>query len=507
MYHPNALANALRHGSLGRDTATFATLPDTGTTLSHASLWTRAEKVASALIAAGLRPGDRVAVQAEKSLEVVALYLGTILAGGVHLPLNPACTTPEVAYFLQDAEPLIFVCTPEALATLSPVAKPAGVAHILTLDATGGGTLTEAVATAPPLTKPVPRGPDDLAAILYTSGTTGRSKGAMLSHGNLVSNARTLCAHWRFTPQDVLIHALPIFHTHGLFVALNLTLMAGSALIFHQGFNAEAILRDLGRASVLMGVPTFYTRLLAQPGLDRKATEGMRLFVSGSAPLMAATHAEWQARTGHAILERYGMTETNMNTSNPYDGPRRAGTVGLPLPGVELRLADAEGRPVGRGQPGIIELRGPNVFQGYWRMPEKTAAELRPDGFFITGDIGQVDAEGYVSIIGRAKDMIISGGYNIYPKEIETLIDALPGVIESAVFGLPDPDLGECVAAAIVTEAWATLTEADITAALAPQLARYKLPRCCFFLDALPRNAMGKVQKNQLRTTAGGNLD
>ncbi|MEQ9690419.1 MAG: AMP-binding protein, partial [Bauldia litoralis] len=343
-------------------------------------------------------------------------------------------------------------------------------------------------------------GPDDLAAILYTSGTTGRSKGAMLSHENLTSNARTLVEAWRFTGDDVLIHALPVFHTHGLFVATNTILFAGASMIFQSRFDAGDVLAAMPRATCLMGVPTFYVRLLQQPGLTRDATAHMRLFVSGSAPLLADTHAAWRERTGHAILERYGMTETNMNTSNPYDGERIAGTVGPPLPGVALRVTDPEtAAPLADGEIGMIEVRGPNVFSGYWRMPEKTLAEFRDDGYFITGDLGRIDAQGYVSIVGRGKDLVISGGFNVYPKEVETAIDELTGVVESAVIGLPHPDFGEAVTAVVVLQEGADLTEADICAPLAANLARYKQPKRVIFVDELPRNTMGKVQKNLLR--------
>jgi malonyl-CoA/methylmalonyl-CoA synthetase len=360
--------------------------------------------------------------------------------------------------------------------------------------------MADAAAAAAPGFAAVARGADDLAAILYTSGTTGRSKGAMMSHENLASNARALAALWRFTADDALIHALPIFHTHGLFVATNVTLVSGCRLIFMPRFDADAVIAVLPRATAMMGVPTFYTRLLDHPGLTREAVANMRLFVSGSAPLLAETHDRWRDRTGHAILERYGMTETNMITSNPYDGDRRAGTVGFPLPGVEARVCDpATGAELPRGEIGSIEVRGPNVFKGYWRMPEKTAEEIRADGFFITGDVGVYDADGYLSIVGRSKDLIISGGYNVYPKEVETLIDALPGVRESAVIGLPHPDFGEGVAAVVTLEPGATLAPEAVIAALKPDLAAYKLPKRVFIADELPRNAMGKVQKKALR--------
>jgi malonyl-CoA/methylmalonyl-CoA synthetase len=502
MQDSNHLADGLRAAAPGHETRRFAAA-QTGEQRDLGQLWARAGRAAGALAALGVRPGDRVAVQAGKSLAVLELYLGTVLAGAVWLPLNPAYTAAEIGYFLDNAEPAVFVCDPAAAAALAPVARAAGVRHLLTLDAEGQGTMADACAAAAEPLRAVPRGPDDLAAILYTSGTTGRSKGAMLSHGNLLSNALVLRDAWRFTADDVLIHALPIFHTHGLFVATNVALVSGASLLWHAKFDAAAVLADFARASVLMGVPTFYTRLLEEPGLTREAAAGMRLFVSGSAPLLAETHRHWQARTGHAILERYGMTETNMNTSNPYDGPRRAGTVGLPLPGVELRVM-ADGAEAGPGTIGGIEVRGPNVFKGYWRMPEKTAEDMRPGGFFATGDLGIVDAEGYVTIVGRSKDLIISGGYNVYPKEVELLLDAIPGVAESAVFGLAHPDLGEAVAAAVVRAPGSAVSEAEIRAALAPSLARFKQPRHIVFVEALPRNTMGKVQKALLREEHAG---
>ena len=498
MHDQNHLASALRRASLGRDDATFAETP-AGDRLSYGALWSSAERMAAALVEVGVAPGDRVAAQVDKSLEAIELYLGTVLAGAVFLPLNTAYTESEVSYFLGDAEPAVFVCGPGRRDALAGVAERAGVSALLTLGADGAGTLADAAEVQGAGFEAVARGADDLAAILYTSGTTGRSKGAMLSHGNLASNAETLREVWRFTDADRLIHALPIFHTHGLFVATNVTLAAGASLVFLPGFDADAIVAAMERASVLMGVPTFYTRLLDHPELTRERAGSMRLFVSGSAPLLAETHRLWRERTGHAILERYGMTETNMNTSNPYEGERRAGTVGFPLPGVEIRVADDEGRPLPPGETGAIEVRGPNVFKGYWRMPEKTAEELRPDGFFLTGDLGRIDADGYLSIVGRSKDLIITGGYNVYPKEIEALIDAIEGVLESAVVGLPHPDFGEGVAAVVVPRDGAELSADAILEPLRRDLARYKQPKRVFLVPELPRNAMGKVQKNVLR--------
>jgi malonyl-CoA/methylmalonyl-CoA synthetase len=499
MYQGNTLAQALRAASVGRETAVFATDQDTNQTTSYGALWDQAERMAGALTALGVQPGDRVAVQIEKSVPAIALYLGTVLCGAVHLPLNTAYMAAEVSYFLTDAAPRVFVCDPSRAETLAQVAKDAGTATMLTLDADGKGTLTDAVAAATPISAAVQRGPDDLAAFLYTSGTTGRSKGAMLTHGNLTSNAYALRDLWQFTAEDILIHALPIFHTHGLFVALNVTLLAGGSLLLHRSFKPEKVLADFAHATTIMGVPTFYTRLLDQPGLTAEASAGMRLFISGSAPMLTDTHIRWKAVTGHQVLERYGMTETCMNTSNPYEGMRKPGTVGLPLPGVEVRLVNGEGNEPVLGDVGGIEVRGPNLFKGYWNMPEKTAEDMRPGGWFATGDIGQMDADGYLSIVGRSKDLIIAGGFNIYPKEIEVLIDALDGVTESAAFGVPHDDFGESVVVAVVADQPCSVTAEQILTAIAPNLARFKHPRQIHFVDALPRNTMGKVQKNQLR--------
>ena len=501
MYHGNTLATALRAASVGREDHVFATDQDTGAVTSYAKLWDEAERIAGALVALGVQPGDRVAVQIEKSTSAIALYLGTILCGAVHLPLNTAYMPAEVSYFLTDAAPVVFVCDPARLDKLQKVATEAGTKTVLTLDAQGKGTLTDAALAAQPIASAVTRGPEDLAAFLYTSGTTGRSKGAMLTHGNLISNAMSLRDLWQFTKDDILIHALPIFHTHGLFVALNVTLLAGSQILLHRAFKPEKILANFAHATAMMGVPTFYTRLLDQPGLTPAATANMRLFVSGSAPMLTDTHERWTALTGHHVLERYGMTETNMITSNPYTGARKPGTVGLPLPGVEVRLVDGAGNTPAVGDVGGIEVRGPNLFKGYWNMPEKTAEDMRPGGWFATGDIGQMDSDGYLSIVGRSKDLIIAGGYNIYPKEIEVLIDGLDGVVESAAFGVPHADFGESVAVAVVLEKNAVLDADQILAAIGPELAKFKHPRHIHFVESLPRNTMGKVQKNQLRDT------
>ncbi len=496
-YAANHLAHTLRAGSIGRDNALCLDLHDRGATLGFGDLFAMAERYANALVAQGAQPGDRVMVQAEKSVEVLAVYLGAILAGAIFVPLNTAYTARELEHFITDAEPALVICDPAGEATIRELARGA----VLTVAADGSGTLADAVANAPDGFDAIPRDADDLACILYTSGTTGRSKGAMLTHANLASNAETLREYWRFAREDTLIHALPIFHAHGLFVAVNVSLNAGCAMIFLPKFDPETVLSLMPRATAMMGVPTFYTRLLAQGGL-RDASATMRLFVSGSAPLLAETHREWTAATGHNILERYGMTETAMNTSNPYEGERRPGTVGFPLPGIEVRVTDPETAvPLAAGEIGGIEVRGPNVFRGYWQMPEKTAEEFRADGFFITGDLGTISQDGYVTIVGRSKDLIISGGYNIYPKEIEGLIDDLPGVIESAVFGVPHPDFGEGVVAAVVAKPGASPDPATIRDALSGQLAKFKQPKAIVVLDALPRNTMGKVQKNTLRET------
>jgi malonyl-CoA/methylmalonyl-CoA synthetase len=471
-----------------------------GTVLTYDAALRRSAQLAHAFRARGVKPGDRIAIQVEKSQTALLTWLAALQAGAVYLPLNTGYTTGELRYFLGDAQPALLLCRPEDEAALAALCDEIGVPCLLTLDAAGTcGSLVDEAAGQSERFDPVAVTPDALAAILYTSGTTGRSKGAMLTHANLVSNAVTLAGHWRFTEADRLLHALPIFHTHGLFVATNITIAAGSAMIFLPAFNAGELVRLMPQASVLMGVPTFYTRLLGHPGFTRDLAAPMRLFISGSAPLSAETHKEFSALTGHAILERYGMTETNMNTSNPYDGLRKPGSVGFPLPGVDLRIADpATGTILPQGEIGGIEVRGPNVFAGYWQMPEKTAQEFRADGFFITGDMGLVDAEGYVHIVGRAKDLIIAGGLNIYPAEVEAALDEIPGIAESAVIGVPHPDLGEAVVA-VVRSTDPALDEAAIAAALKDRLARFKTPRAVIVVDELPRNAMGKVQKNVLR--------
>ncbi|MET0314383.1 MAG: malonyl-CoA synthase [Hansschlegelia sp.] len=494
----NWLFEAIRSATPG-DAAHFVEAAD-GRALSYGEMFARSGQLARALVSIGVKPGDRVAAQVEKSVEALLLYLATVRAGGVFLPLNNGYTASEIDYFIGDAEPALFVVDPGAQAMLAPIADTHG-ARIETLDRNGVGSLTALAAGQPDAAfDDLARGPDDLAAILYTSGTTGRSKGAMLTHDNLLSNALTLKDYWRFTSEDRLLHALPIFHTHGLFVATNTVLVAGASMIFLPKFDADQAMSLMTRATAMMGVPTFYVRLVQHDGLTREATRHMRLFISGSAPLLAETHRAFEALTGHRVLERYGMTETNMITSNPYEGDRVAGSVGFPLPGVSLRVADPEtGTPVPAGEIGMIEVKGPNVFKGYWRMPEKTKAEFRDDGFFVTGDLGKVDDRGYVYIVGRGKDLVISGGYNVYPKEIETEIDALPGVLETAVIGVAHPDFGEGVTAVVVREKGASIDEAAVLSALSGRLAKFKQPKRVLFLDDLPRNAMGKVQKNLLR--------
>jgi malonyl-CoA/methylmalonyl-CoA synthetase len=446
-----------------------------GGTLTFADLDCLSARFVTALRARGVVPGDRVVVQVEKSVGAVALYLACLRAGAIFVPLNTAYTGSEIGYFLADAEPKLFIAS-------SDMAGPDADLWAEALRSDPFETVASCAA-------------DDLAAILYTSGTTGRSKGAMITHGNLASNAQTLHRLWGFQPDDVLIHALPIFHVHGLFVALHTIFLNASTTLFLSRFDAAQIIELMPRATLLMGVPTFYTRLVNESGLE-SAVRNMRLFISGSAPLLAETHRSFAERTGHLILERYGMTETGMIASNPLDGERVAGTVGYPLPEVEVRVADEAGTPVAVDTPGVIEVRGPNVFKGYWRNSEKTAEDIRPDGWFITGDVATQAKDGRLTIVGRAKDLIISGGYNIYPKEIEEVIDAVPGVVESAVIGIPDPDFGEAVLAVIVGD---QALEAPVLAAVQTRLARFKHPRRLEFVNDLPRNAMGKVQKAELR--------
>ena len=457
--------------------------------------------LANLIEALALPAESRIAVQVDKSVEALMFYLAVLRAGHVYLPLNSAYQAAEVEYFIGNAEPAVVVCARANFGWVSKIAFLAGTKHVYTLDDDRSGTLLDRAAYQPDTHVPAVRSASDLAAILYTSGTTGRSKGAMLTHGNLLSNARVLKDYWGWKAGDVLIHALPIFHVHGLFVATHGALLNGSRMIWFNRFDARAVAARLPEATVFMGVPTLYVRLLAEPGLTREACRNMRLFISGSAPLLIETFNAFRERSGHTILERYGMSETVMLTSNPYrpESARRGGTVGLPLPGVGVRVHDAQGRALPAGEIGNIEVRGPNVFSGYWRLPEKTAEEFTADGWFKTGDVGRIDGDGFVSIVGRSKDLIISGGYNVYPAEIEGTINELPGVAESAVVGVPHPDFGEAVVAVVVPRAGASVDGAAIAAQLRTRIANFKLPKRVFVVPELPRNAMGKVQKNLLR--------
>ncbi len=491
---PNPLFDALFARHAGEPTP-FLCRGDRAT-VTHGDFFATAAQVAHVLADTDIAPGDRVAVQVEKSAAALALYGACVQAGLVFLPLNTAYTVDELRYFLEDSGAVLLVCDPRARATVAAHFE----LRIETLGADGEGSLADRARNAPTSFKPTPRTEHDLAVLLYTSGTTGRAKGAMLTQRNLLTNARVLTAFWHFTEKDVLLHALPIFHTHGLFVATHVTLLAGGAMAFLRRFDLDQVFEKLPCATAMMGVPTFYTRLLGDARLTRESTAHMRLFVSGSAPLLAEAHARFEARTGHSILERYGMTETNMTTSNPYDGIRRAGTVGVPLPGVEVRVTDpGTGDALGCGEVGQVEVRGPNVFKGYWHMPAKTAAAFRQDGFFITGDLGRVDEDGYLQLVGRESDLIISGGLNIYPKEIELVLDAQADVLESAVVGVPHPDLGETVLAVLVAVSARDLDIERLRDATARSLARFKRPRKLIVVDELPRNAMGKVQKTVLR--------
>jgi malonyl-CoA/methylmalonyl-CoA synthetase len=464
-------------------------------------------RMANLLVSLKLPEGSRVAVQVEKSVEAMVLYLATLRAGYVFLPLNTAYQSAEIEYFIGNAEPGVVVCTPGNFGWVSKIAFTQGTGHVFTLGDDRTGSLLERAAHHSDVHQPVQKSADDLAAILYTSGTTGRSKGAMLTHGNLLSNAVTLKDYWGWKAGDVLIHALPIFHVHGLFVAIHGALINGSKMIWFAKFDPKAVLAAMPRATVFMGVPTLYVRLLAEAGLTKDAAKNMRLFIAGSAPLLIETFTEWQQRTGHTILERYGMSETIMLTSNPYaadkrhagQSERRGATVGFPLPGVGLRVVDDANKPLPVGEIGNIQVQGPNVFKGYWRMPEKTKEEFTADGWFKTGDVGKVDERDYVSIVGRSKDLIISGGYNVYPAEIEGYINDMPGVAESALVGVPHPDFGEVGVAVVIAKPGASLNPDAIVAQLKSQLANFKIPKKCFVVPELPRNTMGKVQKNLLR--------
>jgi malonyl-CoA/methylmalonyl-CoA synthetase len=489
-------------------TAVEATAPD-GTPLNYtwADLDRASARIANLLVSLNLPEGSRVAVQVEKSVEAMLLYLATLRAGYVFLPLNTAYQSAEIEYFIGNAEPAVVVCTPGNFGWVSKIAFTQGTGHVFTLGDDRAGSLLDRAAHHSDEHTPAQKSADDLAAILYTSGTTGRSKGAMLTHGNLLSNAQVLKDYWGWKSGDVLIHALPIFHVHGLFVAIHGALINGSKMMWFAKFDPKTVLAAMPRATVFMGVPTLYVRLLAEPGLTKEAAKNMRLFIAGSAPLLIETFTEWQQRTGHTILERYGMSETIMLTSNPYAADkrhagqteRRGATVGFPLPGVGLRVVDDAGKPLPVGEIGNIQVKGPNVFKGYWRMPEKTAEEFTADGWFKTGDVGKVDERDYVSIVGRSKDLIISGGYNVYPAEIEGYINEMPGVAESALVGVPHPDFGEVGVAVVIAKPGAQLDPEAIIATLKSQLANFKIPKRCFIASELPRNTMGKVQKNLLR--------
>ncbi|MDR3453760.1 MAG: malonyl-CoA synthase [Rhodoferax sp.] len=458
--------------------------------------------LANLLVSLDLPEGSRIAVQVEKSVEAMVLYLATLRAGYVYLPLNTAYQSAEIDYFISNAEPAVVVCSGKNFGWVSKIAFKAGTGHVFTLNEDRSGSLLERAAHFSDQHAAAHKSADDLAVIIYTSGTTGRSKGAMLTHGNMLSNALVLKDYWGWTPDDVLIHALPIFHVHGLFVAIHGALLSGSKMIWFGKFDPRQVVARLPEATVFMGVPTLYVRMLAEPALNEATVRRMRLFISGSAPLLIETFNEWRARTGHTILERYGMSETVMLTSNPYDpkqGERRGGTVGFPLPGVALRVQDDAGQPVPTGEIGGIQVKGPNVFKGYWRMPEKTREEFTADGFFKTGDVGKIDAQGYVTIVGRAKDLIISGGYNVYPAEIESYINDMSGVAESAVVGVPHPDFGEVGVAIVVPKPGQALQADRIMAQLKASLANFKIPKRCFVASELPRNTMGKVQKAALR--------
>ncbi len=483
----------------GRAGATFIET-DSGRRLTYADMRALTARYANALVGCGVAPGDRVAVQIEKSPEAYCLYLAVLRLGAIYLPLNTAYTPAELGFFLRDAAPAAFVCDPADLGQKAPLAASCGVPACLTLDAAGDGTLAERAALEGETFATAARARDDVAAILYTSGTTGRQKGAMLTHGNLASNARALTRLWGFGEGDVLLHALPLFHAHGLFISAHCALLSGSGMLFLAKFDAERVAELLPRATAMMGVPTFYTRLLDLPGFGPDCCRGVRLFTSGSAPLLAETSRAFTDRTGHAVLERYGMTEAVVITSNPLEGERRPGSVGLPVEEVELRVADAADRPLAAGGVGVVQIRGPAVMKGYWRLPDKSAEAFTPDGWFRTGDLGTVAEDGYLTLVGRTSDLVISGGFNVYPKEVELALDALPGVVESAVIGVPHHDLGEAVAAVVVRRDPA-LEPAEIVRALKAQLASYKVPKRVHFVDDLPRNAMGKVLKNVLRAT------
>ncbi len=494
----DSLFAALR-SAFPSDLNTIAIETDTGLYYSWRDIERATAMLANLLVSLKLPEGSRIAVQVEKSVEAMLLYLATLRAGYVFLPLNTAYQSAELEYFIGNAEPAVVVCSSKNFGWVSKIAFKAGTQNVFTLDDDRTGSLLDRAAHCSDKHAVAIKRADDLAAILYTSGTTGRSKGAMLSHGNMLSNALVLKKYWAWSPGDVLIHALPIFHVHGLFVALHGALINGSKMIWCARFDPKFVVRKMPEATVFMGVPTLYSRLLGEPGLDKTATRNMRLFVAGSAPLLIETFKAWQDKTGHTILERYGMSETAMLTSNPYDAERRGGTVGFALPGVTLRVQGDDGKSMATDEIGGIQVKGPNVFKGYWRLPEKTKEEFTTDGFFKTGDVGKIDDRGYITIVGRSKDLIISGGYNVYPAEIEGYINELPEALESAVVGVPHPDFGEVGVAVVIARAGATLHPDAVIASLKSRLANFKIPKKCFVVSELPRNTMGKVQKNLLR--------
>jgi malonyl-CoA/methylmalonyl-CoA synthetase len=498
MDHNRNLFAALR-AAFPQDLDGIAVETGNGLAYSWRDLERGTAMIANLLASLKLEQGARIAVQVEKSVEAMMLYLATLRAGYVFLPLNTAYQKAEIEYFVGNAEPAVVVCTPANFGWVSKIAFQAGTQHVYTLGDDRTGSLLERAARQSDRHAVAAKQDDDLAAIIYTSGTTGRSKGAMLTHGNLRSNAEVLKTYWGWREGDVLIHALPIFHVHGLFVAIHGALLNGSKMLWFAKFDPKKVIERMPEATVFMGVPTLYVRMLAEPTLDRAAARNMRLFISGSAPLLLETFNAWQERTGHTILERYGMSETIMLTSNPYDDERRGGTVGFPLPGVGLRVRDEQGHDVPAGEIGGIQVKGPGVFKGYWRMPEKTREEFTADGWFRTGDVGRIDERGYVTIVGRSKDLIISGGYNVYPAEIEGYINDMPGVAESAVIGVPHADFGEVGVAVVVARPGARLDPEELVGTLKSQLANFKIPKRCFVVPELPRNTMGKVQKNVLR--------
>ena len=499
-YSSNTLVRTLATRLSDSPNKTFIRLVEDDTQITIKSFFSTCERYCAFFMSLGIKAGDRIVVQSPKTTDSLCIYISTIMAGGIYIPLNPDFTDSEVSYYLSDSQPTIYICMTERAHSLAVIANKLDVPFFYTLGLENSGTFYEEVYSRnAKFTDVIARKEEDIAAILYTSGTTGKPKGAMIPHRALSSNALILCKEWKFTNQDVLIHALPVFHTHGLFVATNVALVSGAELLFMEKFDSDKIIKAMPSATSLMGVPTFYTRLLQHPELSSSA-KNMRLFISGSAPLLAQTHHEWSNKTGHAILERYGMTEANMVTSNPYEGIRKAGTIGIPLEDIKVRIVSEEtNEEVVEGQVGSLEIKGPNLFTGYWQNPEKTAADFHDDGYFISGDLASRDSDGYISIVGREKDLIISGGFNIYPKEIEIVLDELPDVIESAVIGVNHEDFGEAVVAVIVKKEEASLSKEDIQGYVSGQLVYYKRPKHIEFASALPRNSMGKVQKNMLR--------